>query len=171
MRHFFLFLAILVDEIIVKVYIIDIPYRVYERETIMWIFYGLISAIFAAIATILDKTAVNALDSNFATAFRMTTVSIISWALVFGTGTPNQLNHLDSQGWNIQLLAGILTGLSCLAYYKALSLADVSKVLPLNRTSLIMTILLANLLLSEVITAKTMVGGALIMLGTVFLVL
>ncbi len=137
----------------------------------MWIFYGLISAILAAIATILDKTAVNALDSNFATAFRMSTVAILSWAIVFGTGTPNQIDNLDSHGWNIQLIAGVLTGLSCLAYYKALSLADVSRVLPLNRTSLIMTILLANVLLSEAITAKTMVGGALIMLGTVFLVL
>ncbi|HCP15204.1 MAG TPA: hypothetical protein DIT32_05475, partial [Peptococcaceae bacterium] len=115
----------------------------------MWIFYGLISAILAAIATILDKTAVNALDSNFATAFRMSTVAILSWAIVFGTGTPNQIDNLDSHGWNIQLIAGVLTGLSCLAYYKALSLADVSRVLPLNRTSLIMTILLANVLLSE----------------------
>lgn len=136
----------------------------------MWFFYGLVSAVFAAVATILDKTAVNVLDSNFATAFRMSVVSIMSWVFVFGNKTPSQLSHLNAQGWNLQVIAGILTALSCLAYYKALSLADVSKVLPINRTSLIITILLANVLLREVITAKTLLGGALIMLGTVFLV-
>ncbi len=159
-----------VDKWSFKEYIITIPHGVYERDIKMWVIYGLASAAFAAFATILDKTAVNALDPNYATAFRYSTVAVMSWVIVFGNNTPSQVNHLNAQGWNLQLLAGVLTALSCLAYYKALSLADVSKVLPINRMSLIITILLANILLREIITAKTLLGGALIMLGTFFLV-
>lgn len=137
----------------------------------MWILYGLMSAMFAAISSILDKSGVAAFDSNLATAVRTSTVVVMAWSIVLTTGTQQQMAKFGTKGWIVLLVSGVLTGFSWLCYFKAMSLANVSKVVPLNRISVIMTIVLASIFLNETITAKTAVGGALVMLGTVFLVL
>lgn len=137
----------------------------------MWIFYGLMSAVCAAISSILDKTGVAAIDSNLATAVRTSTVIVMAWTLVFTTGVQHQAAKLGTKGWIILLISGVLTGLSWLSYFKAMSLAEVSKVVPLNRISVIMTMVLASYFLKETITPKTAMGGAFILLGTIMMVL
>lgn len=137
----------------------------------MWIFYGLMSAVFAAISSILDKTGVASIDSNLATAVRTSTVIVMAWTLVFTTGVQHQAAKLGTKGWIILLISGVLTGLSWLSYFKAMSLAEVSKVVPLNRISVIMTMVLASLFLKEAITPKTAMGGALVLIGTIMMVL
>lgn len=136
----------------------------------MWIFYGLMSAAFAAISSILDKTGVNSINSNFATAIRTSTVVIMAWMIVYSTGMQNEGAKMDGKGWILLLISGVLTGLSWLSYFKAMSLADVSKVVPLNRISVIMTILLASYFLKETLTLKTILGGTLMIIGTILMV-
>lgn len=137
----------------------------------MWIVYGLMSAAFAAISSILDKTGVNSINSNFATAIRTSTVVIMAWFIVYSTGMQYEGAKMDGKGWVVLLISGVLTGLSWLSYFKAMSLAEVSKVVPLNRISVIMTILLASVFLKETLTLKTVVGGAFMIVGTLLMVL
>lgn len=137
----------------------------------MWIIYGLMSALFAAISSILDKIGVAKIDSNLATAIRTSVIVLITWSIVFITRTQHQMTKMDAKSWIVLLISGILTGLSWLTYFKAMSLARASKVVPLNRISVVITIVLAAIFLGEGITAKSAVGGVLIMVGTVLLVL
>lgn len=137
----------------------------------MWIIYGLMSAIFAAISSILDKIGVTKIDSNLATALRTSIVVLMAWSIVFTTRTQQQMAKMGAKAWIVLLISGILTGFSWLTYYKAMSLAPVSKVVTLNRISVIMTIVLAAIFLGEGITVKVALGGALIMVGSVLLVL
>lgn len=137
----------------------------------MWIVYGLMSAVFAAISSILDKAGVTAIDSNLATAIRTSVVVLMAWSIVFTTKTQYQIANFEVKSWVSLLISGILTGLSWLSYFKAMSMAQASKVVPLNRISVILTIVLAAIFLNETITIKTAVGGALVMLGTVLLVM
>lgn len=137
----------------------------------MWIIYGLMSAIFAAISSVLDKIGVTKIDSNLATALRTSIVVLMAWSIVFTTRTQQQMVKIGAKSWIVLVISGILTGLSWLTYYKAMSLAPVSKVVTLNRISVIMTIVLAAIFLGEGITVKVALGGALIMVGSVLLVL
>jgi transporter family protein len=136
----------------------------------MWAFYALLSALFAALTSILAKIGIENINSNLATAIRTVVVLLIAWGVVFITGKHNGVIHIGYKNWLFLILSGIATGLSWLCYYKALQLGDASKVIPIDKFSIIIGMALAFIVLKETITIKSIIGGALITIGTVILV-
>lgn len=137
----------------------------------MWFVYALFSALFAALTTIFAKIGMNGINSNLATAIRTIVVLFMSWAIVFATGLNKHIGEITSKGWTFLILSGLATGASWLCYYKALQIGEAAKVAPVDKMSVVLTMILAFVMLKEPFTAKTAVGGLLITAGVLVLAL
>lgn len=137
----------------------------------MWFIFALLSAVFAALTSILAKIGIEGVSSNLATAIRTVVVLVMGWIIVFFTGTHNQITSLSKRSWIFLILSGIATGLSWLCYYKALQIGDASKVVPVDKFSVVITMVLAFIVLQETPTAKTIIGGIFITIGTLIMIL
>jgi len=137
----------------------------------MWFVFALLSAVFAALTSILAKIGIEGISSNLATAIRTVVVLVMSWIIVFITGAQGEIAGLSKKSWIFLILSGIATGLSWLCYYKALQIGDASKVVPVDKFSVVITIILAFVVLGEAPTFKTILGGIFITIGTLIMVL
>ncbi|MDR0804815.1 MAG: EamA family transporter [Oscillospiraceae bacterium] len=137
----------------------------------MWVVYALLSALFAALTSIFAKVGIENVNSNLATAIRTVVVLVMAWGIVFLTGKQGGLSDIGNKSWLFLILSGTATGLSWLFYYKALQLGDASKVIPVDKFSVVISIVLAFVILGETLTAKTIIGGVFITLGTFVLIL
>ena len=137
----------------------------------MWFVFALLSAVFAALTSILAKIGIDGVNSNLATAIRTVVVVAMSWGMVFLTNTQSGLSSINRKSWIFLILSGLATGASWLCYYKALQVGDASKVVPVDKLSVIITIVLAFVFLHEDFTAKSIVGCLLIGTGTLLMVL
>jgi transporter family protein len=136
----------------------------------MWIIYALLSALFAALTSILAKIGIENINSNLATAIRTVVVLVMSWTIVFITGKHNDIVHIGHKNLLFLILSGLATGLSWLCYYRALQIGAASKVIPIDKFSLVIGMALAFIVLKETITIKTIIGGSLITIGTFVLI-
>lgn len=137
----------------------------------LWVVYALLSALFAASTSILAKIGINGVDSNLATAIRTVVVLVMAWGLVFMTGVQKQISNIGARSWLFLVLSGIATGLSWLFYYQALQMGDASRVVPIDKSSVVISIVLAFIVLKEQLTWQAIVGGLLITAGTFVLIL
>ena len=133
-----------------------------------WVIYAILSAFFAALTSILAKIGISDINSNLATAIRTIVVLIMAWGIVFMTGAQSGIQDITAKSWIFLVLSGIATGLSWLFYYKALQLGDASKVVPIDKFSVV---ILAFVILKEDLTFKTVMGGILITAGTFVMIL
>ena len=136
----------------------------------MWIVFALLSAIFAALTSILAKIGIEGVDSNLATAIRTVVVVGIAWIMVFITHAQNGLSTIGKRSWIFLVLSGLATGASWLCYYKALQIGEASKVVPIDKLSVVITLVLAFVFLHEQFTAKSILGCILIGVGTLLMV-
>jgi len=136
----------------------------------MWIVYALLAALFAAITSILTKIGIAGVNSNLATAIRTVVVLVMAWGIVFLTGKQHEVANIAKKSWLFLGLSGVATGLSWLFFYKALQMGDVSKVVPIDKFSVVLAMLLAFMVLGEAADVKTIVGGLLITAGTIVLI-
>ena len=136
----------------------------------MWFWFALGSAVFAALTAILAKIGIDGVDSNLATAIRTVVVVIMAWGMVFLTNAQGGLAQISKKSWIFLILSGLATGLSWLCYYKALQIGDASKVVPIDKLSVVITFVLAFVFLHEDFTWKSALGCALIGAGTVLMV-
>lgn len=137
----------------------------------MWFLFALLSAIFAALTSILAKIGIDGVNSNLATAIRTIVVLIASWGMVFITNTQGGITEISKKSWIFLILSGLATGASWLCYYRALQLGDASKVVPIDKLSVVLTLLLAFIFLHESVSFKSIIGCILIGAGTLFMVL
>ena len=137
----------------------------------MWAIFAILSAIFAALTSILAKVGIEGVNSNLATAVRTIVVVLMAWFMVFATGNQNGIVDISKKNWIFLILSGLETGVSWLCYYKALQLGEVSKVVPIDKLSIVITIILAFIFLGEQITLKTLIGCCLIVAGTFVMIL
>lgn len=137
----------------------------------MWFILALLSAVFAALTSILAKVGIDGVNSNLATAIRTVVVVFMSWGMVFLTHAQNGLADISRRSWLFLILSGLATGASWLCYYKALQLGDASKVVPIDKLSVIITLVLAFVFLHEQFTWKSAIGSVLIAAGTLMMVL
>lgn len=137
----------------------------------LWVVYALLSALFAALTSILAKIGINGVDSNLASAIRTVVVLIMAWGLVFMTGVQKQISNIGARSWLFLVLSGIATGLSWLFYYRALQMGDASRVVPIDKSSVVISMVLAFVVLKEQLTWQSIVGGLLITAGTFVLIL
>lgn len=137
----------------------------------MWFVYAALSAVFAALTTIFAKIGIDGINSNLATAIRTVVVLFMSWIIVFLTGNNKQIGEITSKGWLFLILSGLATGISWLFYYKALQMGDASKIAPIDKMSVVITMILAFVFLKEPLTFKTAAGGILITAGVLVLAL
>ncbi|WP_339005042.1 EamA family transporter [Fusobacterium animalis] len=137
----------------------------------MWSIFAILSAIFAALTSILAKVGIEGVNSNLATAVRTIVVVLMAWFMVFATGNQNGIVDISKKSWIFLILSGLATGASWLCYYKALQLGEVSKVVPIDKLSIVITIILAFIFLGEQITLKTLIGCCLIVAGTFVMIL
>lgn len=137
----------------------------------MWAIFAILSAIFAALTSILAKVGIEGVNSNLATAVRTIVVVLMAWFMVFATGNQNGIVDISKKNWIFLILSGLATGASWLCYYKALQLGEVSKVVPIDKLSIVITIILAFIFLGEQITLKTLIGCCLIVAGTFVMIL
>ncbi len=137
----------------------------------MWKYYAILSALFAALTAIFAKIGVRDINSNLATAIRTTIILLLTWGIVIATGTISQIRGIGRHTWGFLILSGIATGLSWLFYFKALQTGDVSRVAPIDKLSVVITLALAFLFLHEKFTAKSAIGSLLLLAGTLVMVL
>ena len=137
----------------------------------MWFIFAILSAIFAALTSILAKIGIEGVNSNLATAIRTIVVVLMAWFMVFITGNQNGIVDISKKSWIFLILSGLATGASWLCYYKALQLGEASKVVPIDKLSIVITIILAFIFLGEQITLKTLIGCSLIIAGTFVMIL
>ena len=137
----------------------------------MWFIFAILSAIFAALTSILAKIGIEGVNSNLATAVRTIVVVLMAWFMVFITGNQNGIVDISKKSWIFLILSGLATGASWLCYYKALQLGEVSKVVPIDKLSIVITTILAFIFLGEQITLKTLIGCCLIVAGTFVMIL
>lgn len=137
----------------------------------LWVVYALLSALFAALTSILAKIGINGVDSNLAAAIRTVVVLVMAWGLVFMTGVQKQISNIGARSWLFLVLSGIATGLSWLFYYRALQMGDASRVVPIDKSSVVISMVLAFVVLKEQLTWQSIVGGLLITAGTFVLIL
>lgn len=137
----------------------------------MWFVFALGSAVFAALTSILAKIGIEGVNSTLATAIRTAVVLVMSWGMVFLIGAQNGLPDIPRRSWLFLLLSGLATGASWLCYYRALQLGEACKVVPIDKLSVVITLVLAYIVLREPFTAKSLIGCALITAGTLFMVL
>lgn len=136
-----------------------------------WVIYAILSAVFAALTSILAKIGISDINSNLATAIRTIVVLIMAWGIVFRAGAQSGIQDITAKSWIFLVLSGIATGLSWLFYYKALQLGDASKVVPIDKFSVVISMILAFVILKEDLTFKTVMGGILITAGTFVMIL
>lgn len=137
----------------------------------MWLVFALLSAIFAALTSILAKVGIEGVNSNLATAIRTIVVVIMSWGMVFITNTQGDIFNITKKSWIFLILSGLATGASWLCYYRALQLGETSKVVPIDKLSVVITLILAFVFLHEEFTIKSLIGCILIGAGTLVMVL
>lgn len=137
----------------------------------MWFVFALMSAIYAAVTSILAKIGIDGVNSNLATAIRTAVVLVMAWGMVFITDTAGGILQISRKSWLFLILSGLATGASWLCYYKALQIGDASKVVPIDKLSVVFTLVFAFLFLHEKFTPKTLIGCVLIAGGTLLMVL
>ena len=137
----------------------------------MWFVLALLSAIFAALTSILAKVGIDGVNSNLATAIRTVVVVVMAWGMVFLTNAQNGIMDVSKRSWLFLILSGLATGASWLCYYKALQIGEASKVVPVDKLSVVITLVLAFLFLHEKFTPKSLLGCILIGIGTLVMVL
>ena len=137
----------------------------------MWILYAVLSAVFAALTSILAKIGIQNVNSNLATAIRTGVVLIMAWGIVFITGKQSGVADISQKSWAFLTLSGLATGLSWLFYYKALQIGEASKVIPIDKFSVVISIVLAFVVLRETVSLKAVIGGILITAGTFVMIL
>lgn len=136
----------------------------------MWLLFALLSAVFAALTSILAKMGIEGVNSNLATAVRTGVVVIMAWAIVFLSGAQSGLASISRKSWTFLILSGLATGASWLCYYRAIQIGEVSKVVPIDKLSVVITLVLAFLFLHEQFTVKSFIGCVLIGAGTLIMV-
>ena len=137
----------------------------------MWFVFALLSAVFAALTSILAKIGIDGVNSNLATAIRTVVVVIMAWGMVFLTNTQGGIFEISKKSWLFLVLSGLATGASWLCYYKALQIGEASKVVPIDKLSVVITMVLAAVILQEHFTPKSIIGCILIAAGTLLMVL
>ena len=137
----------------------------------MWFVFALWSSVFAALTSILAKIGIDGVNSNLATAVRTTVVLIMAWGMVFLTGAQNGLQQIDRKSWLFLILSGLATGASWLCYYRAIQMGEVSRVAPIDKLSVVITVVLAFVIFRETVSVKAIVGCVLIGAGTLLMVL
>ena len=137
----------------------------------MWLVFALLSAVFAALTSILAKVGIEGVNSTLATAVRTVVVVAMSWGMVFLTHTQSGLPDISRKSWLFLILSGLATGASWLCYYRALQLGDASKVVPIDKLSVVITLVLAFVFLHEKFNTKSLIGCILIGAGTLVMVL
>lgn len=137
----------------------------------MWFVFALLSAVFAALTTILAKVGIEGVNSNLATAIRTAVVLVMAWGMVFVTNTQGGLTDISRKSWLFLILSGLATGASWLCYYRALQIGEASKVVPIDKLSVVITLVLAFVFLHERFTPKSLIGCLLIGAGTLLMVL
>lgn len=137
----------------------------------MWAIFAVLSAVFAALTSILAKIGIEGVNSNLATAIRTIVVLIMAWGMVFLTNTQGGISSIDKKSWLFLILSGLATGASWLCYYRALQMGEASKVVPIDKMSTVITLALAFIFLHERFTVKSFIGAVLITLGTLVMVL
>lgn len=138
---------------------------------ILWALFAVLSAVFAALTSILAKIGIENVDSNLATAVRTVVVVAMSWLMVFVTNAQSGLTNISKKSWIFLILSGLATGASWLCYYKAIQMGEVSKVVPIDKMSVVITLILAVAFLHEDFNAKSIIGAVLITVGTLVMVL
>ena len=137
----------------------------------MWLILAVLSSVFAALTSILAKIGIDGVNSNLATAIRTVVVLVMSWGMVFITNAQSGISSISTKSWWFLILSGLATGASWLCYYKAIQLGSVSKVVPIDKLSIVITIVMAAIVLHEQFTYKSVIGSILITAGTLFMVL
>lgn len=137
----------------------------------MWFVFALLSAVFAAATSILAKIGISGVNSNLATALRTVVVLVMAWGMVFLTDAQGGIGAISRRSWLFLILSGLATGASWLCYFRAVQLGEVSRVAPVDKLSVVLTVLLAAAFLHEKLTVKSMLGALLITAGTVLMVL
>lgn len=136
----------------------------------MWAVFAVLSSVFAALTSILAKVGIDGVDSNLATAIRTTVVLVMAWGMVLITGAGSGIKEIGKKSWIFLILSGIMTGLSWLCYYRALQMGDTTKVVAIDKLSVVITIVLAFIFLGESVTPKSLIGCILIGAGTLLMV-
>lgn len=136
----------------------------------MWAVFAIVSSVFAAMTSVLAKVGIEGGNSNLATAIRTFVVLLMSWGMVFLTGTQKGLGQISQKSWLFLILSGLATGASWLCYYKALQMGEVSKVVPVDKLSVVLTLVMAFIFLHEQITPKSVAGCILIGAGSLLMV-
>lgn len=137
---------------------------------IMWLIFAILSSVFAALTSILAKIGIDVVNSNLATAIRTAVVLALSWLMVFVTGAQSGISEINKRNWMFLILSGLATGASWLCYYKALQIGEASKVIPIDKMSVVLTLILAFIFLHEQFTAKTLVGIIFLTTGTILMI-
>ena len=137
----------------------------------MWFVFALLSAVFAALTSILAKIGIDGVNSNLATAIRTVVVVVMAWGMVFLTNAQGGISEIGRKSWVFLILSGLATGASWLCYYRALQIGEVSKVVPVDKLSVVITLILAFVFLHEDFTPKSLIGCVLIGIGTLVMVL
>ena len=137
----------------------------------MWFVFALLSAVFAALTSILAKVGIEGVNSNLATAIRTVVVVVMAWGMVFLTNAQNGISQIGKKSWVFLILSGLATGASWLCYYRALQLGQASRVVPIDKLSVVITLILAFVFLHEDFTMKSLIGCVLIGAGTLLMVL
>lgn len=137
----------------------------------MWLLFAVLSAVFAAATSVLAKVGIEGIDSNLATAIRTVVVLLMAWGMVFITHAQGGISSITPRSWLFLILSGLATGASWLCYFYALKTSDVSKVVPIDKCSLVLTIIFAVIFLGESLTWKTVAGSILLLAGTFVMVL
>ena len=137
----------------------------------MWLLFAILSSVFAALTSILAKIGIEGVNSNLATAIRTAVVLLMSWGMVFLTSAQKGLGQISQKSWVFLILSGLATGASWLCYYKALQMGETSKVVPIDKLSVVITLVLAFIFLHEEFTTKSIIGCILIGAGTLLMVL
>ena len=137
----------------------------------MWLIYALLSAVFAAATSLLAKSGIDGVNSSLATAIRTAVVLVMAWGMVFLTDAQTGIGDISRRSWLFLILSGVATGLSWLCYYKALQTGEVTKVVPIDKLSVVITLILAFVFFHETFTWKSAVGVVLITAGTLIMVL
>ena len=142
-----------------------------KKEDKMWILFAILAAVFAAMTSIFVKVGIENVDSNLATAIRTVVVVGMAWGIVFLTGAQTGIGSISTKSWVFLIISGLATGASWLCYYKAIQVGEVSKVAPIDKLSVVITVVLAVIFLHEQFTLKTGIGVGLITAGTLVMVL
>ncbi len=137
----------------------------------MWLLFALLSSVFAALTSILAKVGIDGVNSNLATAIRTVVVLIMAWGMVFLTNAQSGIADIGKKSWLFLILSGLATGASWLCYYRALQMGEASKVVPIDKLSVVITLVMAFVFLHEKFTAKSVAGCVLIGAGTLLMVL